>query len=231
MGRVASPRIASPIERRTTGELVAEHVRRLIFSGELRSGDRIPQDELAADLGVSRLPVREAVMELARDGLVTVAPHSGAFVAPFDADVVREHFQIVGMIQGLAAAELATRPEPDAIDRLRAITDRIHAAASDDDPAATHAATMEFLRVMNLAGGSVRQQAVLRALARMLPSGFFAELPGAAAAEQQGADRILAAIESGSADRARDACVDVQRAHAEIVIRNLCARGVFAVEA
>ena len=48
--------------QRTTGELVAEHVRRLIFTGTLRPGDRIPQAEVAEDLGVSRLPVREAVI-------------------------------------------------------------------------------------------------------------------------------------------------------------------------
>lgn len=232
MGRVASPRVHSPLrrierlERRTTGELVAEHVRRLIFTGALRPGDRIPQAELADDLGVSRLPVREAVIELARDGLVSVEPHSGAFVAPFDAEVIRQHFEIVGLVQGIAAEALVEEPDPEALARLAALTDRIDVAADTGDADAVHAGTMEFLRAMNLAGGSARQQSVLRALARMLPTGFFAEVPGAPESERRGAHLILDAIRSGSRAAARTACVEVQRAHADLVVEYLEDRDV-----
>ena len=226
MGRVASPRVRHPLPRRTTGEQVAEHVRQLVFTGELRPGDRIPQAELAADLGVSRLPVREAVIELARDGLVTMEPHSGAFVAPFDAEVLRHHFEIVGLVQGIAAEALVEHPDPETHARLVALTDRIDADADAGNAEAVHASTMEFLRVLNLAGGSARQQSVLRALARMLPTGFFAEVPGAAESERRGAHQILRAIESGSRSAAQRACVEVQRAHAELVIEHLWDRGV-----
>ena len=231
MGRVATPRIDRPrvrLERRTTGELVAEHIRRLIFTGELRPGDRIPQDALAAELGVSRLPVREALIELARDGVVTVEPHSGAFVGPFNAEVVRHHFEIVGLVYGVAAETLAETPDPAALTDLADLDARIGAASDAGDTTAVHGFTMDFLRVMNLAGGSARQQAVLRALARMLPTGFFDEVPGAGESERSGAHRILAGIQSGSRDRARRACVEVQRAHAELLIDYLVERGVFA---
>lgn len=231
MGRVASPRLPSrrvePLTRPTTGELVAEHIRRLIFTGALRPGDRIPQAEVAQDLGVSRLPVREAVTELGRDGLVTLAPHSGAFVAPFDAEVIRQHFEIVGLVQGLAAAALVVHPDPDALGQLRVLTERIDTAAVAGDAGATHAGMMEFLRVLNASGGSVRQRAVLRALARMLPSGFFGEIAGAAESERRGAHAILEAIESGSPDAARAACVDVQRMHADLLVEHLQDSGVF----
>ena len=227
---MASPRV-QPLARRTTGELVAEHVRTLIFTGALRPGDRIPQAEIAEDLGVSRLPVREAVIELARDGLVEMEPHSGAFVAPFDAEVIRQHFEIVGLVQGIAAEALVERPDPEAIERLRSLTDRIDTATAAGDGTAVHDFTMEFLRVLNLAGGSVRQRAVLRALARMLPTGFFAEVPSAAESERRGAHMILAGIESGSRSRARTACVEVQRMHAELLVDHLLATGVFADDA
>ena len=236
MGRVASTafgnKVATPVgptrlERRTTGELVAEHIRQLVFTGGLRPGDRIPQADLADELGVSRLPVREAVIELARDGLVTVEPHSGAFVAPFDPEVVRHHFEIVGLVQGLAAEALAESQDVLALAELEDLVARINAAADAGDAMAVHTFTMEFLRVMNLAGGSSRQQAVLRALARMLPTGFFAEVPGGAESERAGVARILDGIRSGSRDAARRACVSVQRAHAEVLIEYLTASGVF----
>ncbi|MFA5884762.1 MAG: GntR family transcriptional regulator [Acidimicrobiia bacterium] len=226
MGRVASPRVRHPLPRRTTGEQVAEHVRQLVFTGELRPGDRIPQADLAADLGVSRLPVREAVIELARDGLVTMEPHSGAFVAPFDAEVLRHHFEIVGLVQGIAAEALVEHPDAEAHARLATLADKIDVDADAGNARAVHASTMEFLRVLNLAGGSARQQSVLRALARMLPTGFFAEVPGAAESERRGAHQILRAIESGSRSAAQRACVEVQRAHAELVIEYLWDRGV-----
>jgi len=225
MGRVASPKV-KPLARRTTGELVAEHVRGLIFRGELRPGDRIPQAEIADDLGVSRLPVREALIELARDGLVETEPHSGAFVAPFDAEVIRQHFEIVGLVQGLAAEALVERPDPEALERLHDLTTRIDAATVAGDGTAVHEFTMEFLRVLNLAGGSVRQRAVLRALARMLPTGFFGEVPGAAESERRGAHMILVAVESGSRTKARTTCVEVQRMHAELLVDHLVATGV-----
>ena len=227
MGRVATPRV-QPLARQTTGELVAEHVRRLIFTGTLRPGDRIPQAEVAEDLGVSRLPVREAVIELARDGLVTMEPHSGAFVAPFDPEVIRQHFEIVGLVQGIAAETLVEQTDPDALGRLRDLTARIDAATAAGDGGAVHEFTMEFLRVLNQAGGSVRQRAVLRALARMLPTGFFGEVDGAAESERRGAHMILEGIQSGSRSKARTACVEVQRAHAELLVDHLRDTGVFS---
>lgn len=218
------------IIRRSAGELVAEHVRRMIYTGALRSGDRIPQDRLAVELGVSRVPVREAVIVLAHDGLVTMAPHSGAFVAPFDPDVVRHHFEIVGLVQGVAAEMLADTRDPATLDELAQVADQIAAAADAEDAVGAYAATMQFLRVMNRGGGSTRQFAVLRALGRMLPTGIFLEVPGSAEVERAGAVRILEAIRTGSRDAARRACVEVQRAHAEILIAHLVDRGVFAPE-
>jgi hypothetical protein len=61
----------------------------------------------------------------------------------------------------------------------------------------------------------------------MLPTGFFAEVPGGAESERAGVARILDGIRSASRDTAQHACVSVQRAHAEVLIEYLTARGVF----
>jgi DNA-binding GntR family transcriptional regulator len=140
---------------------------------------------------------------------------------------VRHHFEIVGLVQGLAAEALAESQDPSAIAELESLVTRIDGAADAGDAVAVHGFTMEFLREMNRAGGSSRQQAVLRALARMLPTGFFAEVPGGVESERAGVARILEGIRSGSRDAARRACVSVQRAHAEVLIEYLTERGVF----
>ena len=94
-----SGRSGARIHRPPTSEQVSEHVRRLIFDGELHPGDRIPQDAIAAELGVSRIPVREALIEMARDGLV-VAEGAGTLILE-DLDRARArgatiHAEVIG---------------------------------------------------------------------------------------------------------------------------------------
>src|SRR5689334_12612381 len=68
------------LSRPTSSQQVAGHIRRMIFEQRLRAGERVPQDEIAAELRVSRVPVREAVIALDREGWLTSRPHLGAFV-------------------------------------------------------------------------------------------------------------------------------------------------------
>jgi DNA-binding GntR family transcriptional regulator len=217
--------------RPSTGDHVGEHVRQLIFSGALRPGDRIPVDAIAEELGVSRLPVREALLGLARDGLVVMAPHQGAYVGPFDEDVVRDHFEIVGLVQGLAAARLAARAAssasgPAILEQLEAVTARLE-ATRDRDAQAAYDLTMEFQRLVNAGGGSARQRSVLRALARMLPRGLFAHVAGSARSGRVGTRRVLDAIHGGDGEEIRRACVEVQRERADLVVAHLRKQGVF----
>lgn len=233
MGRVAAATPDAAIDdrpgrrlvRRLTSDHVAEQLREMIFSGELRPGDRVPQDEIAAQIGVSRLPVREALQVMERDGLITIKPHLGAFVAPFDAQVVRDHFEIVGLVQGLAASRLAERGDPELLDRLEAITEQIGTTRQQDR---VHELTLEFYRFINREGASSRQRSVLRALSRMLPSGFFLDIAGATESERTGAQRIWRAIASGDSDAVHKTCLAVQRERAEMVVEMLQAKGVFS---
>ena len=63
---------------------VANHLREAIFEGRIKAGSPIRQEAVAAELGVSRIPVREALLHLEGEGLVTTRPHSGARVAFLD---------------------------------------------------------------------------------------------------------------------------------------------------
>ncbi len=61
-----------PITRRSSGDEAARFIRRAIFDGTLRPGARVPQDQVAEALGISRIPVREALIALEREGWVTI---------------------------------------------------------------------------------------------------------------------------------------------------------------
>lgn len=102
--------------RTKTSAAVVDHIIERLFKGELRSGDRIDHDELERALGISRLPVREALVILERDGIVSTKYHRGVFVEPFDGQSILDDFEIMGLLSGLAVRRLAesrmSRPSP-----------------------------------------------------------------------------------------------------------------------
>lgn len=82
------------IVRPTTVELVTTAIRQRILSGELPPGEALRQEALADELGVSRVPIREAITRLTGEGLLTNVPHKGAYVAELSVDEVKETFEI-----------------------------------------------------------------------------------------------------------------------------------------
>jgi DNA-binding GntR family transcriptional regulator len=80
--------------KRTIADQVAEVVRQRILTGQLKGGQPIRQEHLAAELGVSRIPLREALKQLADEGFVTITSHKGAVVAELSIAEVEELFDI-----------------------------------------------------------------------------------------------------------------------------------------
>ena len=85
-------------------DLVVSHVVNLVLTGKLRSGDRVDRNEIAQELGLSRVPIQEAVVQLEHDGILSTPYHRGAYVERFDESVVREHHELYGLLSGLALA-------------------------------------------------------------------------------------------------------------------------------
>jgi len=88
----------------------AEEIRGAILSGALLPGTRIKQEELAARLGVSREPVRQALLLLQREGLVSTEPGRTATVARLDRRVIADVYEFREVVDGLVAAKVAKRP-------------------------------------------------------------------------------------------------------------------------
>lgn len=88
------PSTSSRIIRKTTTELVLDAMRDRILSGEFPPGSPLRQELLAETLGVSRIPVREALRLLSAEGLVDTIAHKGAFVSMLSKTEVREFFDI-----------------------------------------------------------------------------------------------------------------------------------------
>lgn len=105
-----------PIKRQTVTDSVAEYITDRIVSGDYPGGHQIRQEAIAAELGVSRIPVREALLQLEAEGLVINRPHRGAVVANlslndaielFDARLLLEPFLVRRAIEKLTEADIA----------------------------------------------------------------------------------------------------------------------------
>ena len=83
-----------PIARRTVAAEAAEILRQRILTGDLRSGQPIRQEQIAQELGVSRIPLREALKQLEAEGFVTIEPHKGAVVSTLSLAEVEELFEL-----------------------------------------------------------------------------------------------------------------------------------------
>src|SRR5438309_4938898 len=115
----SSPRVYEQrLTRRSSGDEAALLIRRMIFDGELRPGERVPQDDVAAMLGISRIPVREALIALEREGWVTIEMHRGAFVNSLDAPAVRDNYELFGIVYGFAARRAIERSGQELLVRL-----------------------------------------------------------------------------------------------------------------
>ncbi|WP_345622269.1 GntR family transcriptional regulator [Streptomyces ziwulingensis] len=119
-------------------------LRRRIVEGELQPGERLVERDLAAELEVSRIPLREALRLLEADGLVLLVPHRGALVAPFTPADVRDLFDVRESLESLAARLAAARAGAPGLARLAARLDSARVATGAGDRDAIAAANAGF---------------------------------------------------------------------------------------
>lgn len=181
-------------------DVVASFVRTLIFSGELRPGLHLDQDWIAEQLGVSKLPVREAMLTLGYEGLVEHRPRRGAFVAQLEPQDVRDHYHIYGLVSALATRRAAELLGEDEFARLEGILARMDEDAVDADE--KERLNFEFHRIINRAGASTRLRSSLRVLANSMPPRFYDFVPGWGELAQQHHRGIVAAMREGDPETA-----------------------------
>lgn len=109
-------------------EEVETRLRAAIIDGTLAPGEQVRDHDVAVWLGVSRTPVREALLELARAGLVRTSPGRSTTIAPLDSRAVREARAVVAAVHRSAALAAVPRLDEEAMQRMRAANRRFAAA-------------------------------------------------------------------------------------------------------
>jgi DNA-binding GntR family transcriptional regulator len=211
---------------RSTAEKVATYIRTLIFNGHLQHGERIRQDELSDALNVSRIPVREAIIALDREGWLTTKPHRGSFVNGFHSDGIEDHYELLGLLFGLAARRATEHATPEAIEDL--ITEQ-HALRAAEDPDDFRHASDKLIREMFTIADSPRLSAVSRTMTGIVPGNFFAVVPGTIADQKRTTARIVKAIAAGDADKAAEEWLKLMRRHGQHVVALLRERDLLKV--
>ena len=153
---------------------VYANLRDAIVRAELAPGRQLSENELAASLGVSRTPVREALLELSFEGLVRVAPRSGVTVIGISPGDVLDSFTILGVLTGQAAAWAAQRVEPDELAMLRELADDVASRSGDDS---IGEANWLFHQRIHRAAHSPRLMTQIKQAARVVPTNFLTLFP------------------------------------------------------
>lgn len=113
--------------------LVRDRIREDILNGVYRPGDRLIEGKLSEDLGVSRIPVREALRELSAEGIVTIEPRRGASVAVLSDSSARNMTEVRAALEGLNARLAALRRDEATIAVLKDILQRGQDALKRED--------------------------------------------------------------------------------------------------
>jgi len=121
------PLLNHAIERRTVAAEAAEILRQRILSGDLRAGQPIRQEQIAQEMGVSRIPLREALKQLEAEGFVTIAPHKGAVVSTLSAEEAEELFALRAQLEHWLLREAIPRMREADFAHLDAIIDESRA--------------------------------------------------------------------------------------------------------
>ena len=214
------------LARQSSGEHAGRYIRELIFNQDLRAGDRVPQDEVAHALGISRIPVREALIALEREGWITIEMHRGAFVNALDEQTVRDHYTLFGLIYGFATRRALARDggTGELVATLDAVLGLL---GEDDEPELMSRVAITFHRAIIAAARSPRIRTIISAMSGLVPGNFFAEVPGTMPVEREGLTTVIKAIRQGDTDAAEAGYDKMLRTHADLVVDMLRARGFF----
>jgi DNA-binding GntR family transcriptional regulator len=204
---------------------VVSHIINLVLTGKLRSGDRVDRNEVAQELGLSRVPIQEAVVQLEHDGILSTRYHRGAFVERFDESVVLEHHELHGLLLGIASARAANDPRPHVLAQLDSLTDFMRA---NRESRAFQEAAWQYRQTINDEYAGPRLLAEIRASQSFMPRSFWVTYMNNHDEMLPFLEAETAAIHTRDPEGARAANSGRSALMGRIMVAELVRRGVFS---
>ena len=100
------------INKATLHMQIADSLREMIMTGELKEGDRINENELCVSMGISKTPLREALRFLSGEGLISLVPNRGSFVTKPTIEEIKEMFEVMSVLEGVCARAATVKMSP-----------------------------------------------------------------------------------------------------------------------
>jgi DNA-binding GntR family transcriptional regulator len=212
--------------RRKLGDEVTRYLRDALSTGDYPAGDRVRINDIAAQLGVSSMPVREALITLANEGLVELLPRRGFRVATVRLKDFEDSFRVHAYVAGLLAEQAAQSMTPEILAQLKAIDAKLQVLAGrkSKDRERLEALNFEFHRAVNYASDAPRLRWFLRAATRNIPHRFYGDLPGWIEETVTDHPKIIDALERRSAPRAKAAMEEHIKHTGDVILANLARR-------
>jgi len=184
---------------------VYEEVKAAIVELKLRPGDMLREAPVAKQLGISKTPVREALLQLKQDGLVELVPYKGAMITGYDVDDVREIFELRAMIEAEAARYAALEGDPSLVAGLAENVSETEAAIARDDVDTVIRLFDEFDAALFSRLQNQRLQSLIENLQLHMKriGKLTTEIPGRVETSLEQHARIVAALANGDADAAQ----------------------------
>jgi DNA-binding GntR family transcriptional regulator len=209
-------------------EDVARIIRGRIFDGAYAAGSYVRLDQLAAELGISVTPVREALFALCAEGLINQQPRRGFVVLPVTGRDVTDVANVQAHVGGELAARAALNITDDQLYELKEIQAQLEDAYAGNEHERTVRLNHEFHRAINVAADSPKLAQLMSQITRYAPESVFPAIEGWPEQSMQDHRRILSTLKKHDDQLARAAMSEHLAAGAVPLIDHLVARGVVA---
>jgi DNA-binding GntR family transcriptional regulator len=190
-------------DRSTLQERVTAAIREAILKRTFLPGERLVQEELAETLGVSRMPVREALRQLEAEGLVQLTPHKGAIVAPVSIDDIREIYELRALMEGYAVEKSLPNLSEQDKEELAQLVQEMDRAAKAADVKTFGELNEQFHQLLRQGCDGKRIHQYIQNLWNGYPPYVPTILPGQVEQSQKEHREMLNAIRTGDASALR----------------------------
>lgn len=188
----------APVPRVPLGNRAYDQILEQILAGRIAAGEHLVEQALAGQLDISRIGVREALRQLAHEGLVEIIPNRGAYVRRFTAADIEEVFRLRAALETMAAELVVGRAGPEDVADLQGMVDELSALEAVGDRLRGSALDTEFHRRLMRLSGQRRAYAIWESMSAQITlvvysvSSNYPTFAGLAARHQRIVDLIRA---------------------------------------
>jgi DNA-binding GntR family transcriptional regulator len=209
--------IHAPIAHKSMTDQVSEKLRSMILSRQLAPGTRVTQAQLADMLGVSTMPIREALLRLGAEGLITATASRSFEIATVTDRGIRDVYWVHGVLAGELAARAWDVKSDALISTLRQEHANYNAAHKAGDHDGLTDANRRFHAVINSAAASPTVNVILRNTLQYFPD-FGLDVPGWRELASRWQSELIDAFANGDREKARQASIDNSRTAGELFV-------------